>query len=260
METTHRHESSNMPPPPIISPSCEQFVVSTFRRNTFRDFAEAVLQHDMQKYGQLKILLIPSPIGFRPSTRSVEDAREFLQWVNRLRDVSPISFPTFRKVMRQMTAKKTKKKKRRKKMPKLSKIKSNFKIATLNLSGISKVSLFSKKSNEKYDIDDLLQINKTSSIPALRCPYSKETTLHYAIRSHAPYEVIRAIVDNHPENLCLKDINGSYPVHLVRDPHVRRVVQISFNVTRMISEQYLCNTYPNTGSNSDLRVCIQAHT
>ena len=145
-------------------------------------------------------------------------------------------------------------------MPKLSKIKSNFKIATLNLSGISKVSLFSKKSNEKYDIDDLLQINKTSSIPALRCPYSKETTLHYAIRSHAPYEVIRAIVDNHPENLCLKDINGSYPVHLVRDPHVRRVVQISFNVTRMISEQYLCNTYPNTGSNSDLRVCIQAHT
>ena len=136
-------------------------------------------------------------------------------------------------------------------MPKLSKIKSNFKIATLNLSGISKVSLFSKKSNEKYDIDDLLQINKTSLIPALRCPYSKETTLHYAIRSHAPYEVIRSIVDNHPENLRLKDINGSYPVHLVRDPHVpTQICEYVYKHTRKILQPHeiplesmiLCNT------------------
>ena len=215
---------------PLWSSACEHFFKSTFRRD-FVEFAELVLKHDMKKYGQLKLLLISSPIGYRPSTRSVKEAKDFVQWIKRLINVESISFETFRKILKELTRRVRKKKKRiratllRAQRKKLSK-------AKLGSRDISKLSNFSTKVDQTYDID-LQNMTMSGFTPTLRCPDSRETTLHYALRSHISYEKIRAIVEAYPRALKIKDINGSYPVHLLRDPQIPfEICEFVYNQTR----------------------------
>ena len=219
---TPRNGSSN-------TPADEDFFRSTFRRD-FVEFAELVLKHDMKKYGQVKLLFIPPPIGYRPSTRSAKEAVDFVQWVKRLKNY--YSLETFRNRLKAHMIKLRQVKKKRIRAPLLREQRKKLSKPKLGSRDVSKISHFSTKDNQTYDID-LQNTTMSGFTPRLRCPKSKETTLHYALRSHISYEKIRAIVEAYPRALEVKDINGSYPVHLTRDPQIPlQICEYVYNQSR----------------------------